>query len=322
MLNTIPNSTRAPDDGSGGGGSGGAGGGGADTSAGGGGADTTAGAGGADTVGGGAGGDKLWSDGLSDDLKGSPIVARYKSLQDFVNGAVALEKRLGAPADQLLRVPTKPEEMDAFARDVFKRLGAPDTADGYTLNLGETADDADKAMGAKFAAHMFEKGGYPPAMVQHAVDFWLAETAAAAQAETQATETANTAAAAALKAEFGAKYDQTAGEIGKLLADLGGDELVKELDLNNNVGASPSLFRFLAKINDKLAEPGPSGDGGRAKTDGKMTPAEAKFARLAMESDPVKGKALRDGAHPMHAAVVEERRRYFAFENPTLNEKG
>lgn len=297
----------APDDGGQGGG--------ADT--GGGGGDTGGGGGGAATMGGGEGQDNLpWFSPLPDDLKSQMAVTRHASLTDFANAAVALEKRMGAPADQLLRVPTKPEEMDGFLRDVFKRAGAPEKADGYQLSLGEAASDDDKAMGAKFAAHMFEKTGAPPGVLQAAVDFWLGETKATAEAEAAAQAELVKTADAALRTEWGAAYEQNKTAIGALVAELGGEALVKELDLADKMGSSPELAKFLLKVANLRAESPGTGDSQRPQVPGaSLTPAQALEKRTALELDPVKMRALMDASDPMHAAIVNERRRYLAFES-------
>ncbi|PZQ63358.1 MAG: hypothetical protein DI570_09200 [Phenylobacterium zucineum] len=301
--------TRAPDDGAGGGGS---------TEAGG---STETGGGGSTIQGGGGQDDLPWYSTLPDDLKGNPTVVRFKSQADAISNMVGLEKRLGAPADQLLRVPTKPEDMDAFAKDVFKRLGAPETAEGYKLEW-EGQTEAEKAVAGEFAKHMFEKGGFPPSAVSAAVEFWRGRVAAEEAAEIEADKQAAAAAETALRTEWGAAFDTTKGEIGKLIAELGGDKLVQELDLNTGLGSSPELARFLKKVVDMRAEGGPTGDGQRAKTgDTPMTPGEARAARAMLEGDPVKSKALFNRDDPMHKSVVEERNRYFAMENPGLHQK-
>jgi hypothetical protein len=294
MQSRIPTSAMAPDDDKGGGG-----------------ADPGAG-GGADP---GGGGDPPpdWFAPLPDDLKSQTTVTRHKSLADFANAAVAAEKRLGVPADQLLRLPTNDEEMATFTKDVFKRLGAPDTPEGYQI-AWEGATDDDKAMIGKFAKHMHEAGAFPPAALQAAAAFWQAETAAAAAAEQQAEAERTAAGEAALKSEWGAAYEAKTKEIGKLLTELGGKDLLDELD-ETKLGSSPHLARLLAKVVDLRAEPGPSGDAKNALPDGAMTPGQAKEARAALEGDPKKMRALTDASDPMHASVLAERRRYLAWEN-------
>lgn len=256
-----------------------------------------------------------WHAALPDDLKSQPAVTRHKTLIDAIQAGIAAEKRLGVPADQLLRVPTKPDDKEAFGA-IYKALGAPETADGYRLDLTGASED-DVATAKAFASAMHEQGPFPPAFLQAATSWYLAEASKAAEAQAAEDAAAATAAETALKTEWGAAYDTTVKEIGKLVAELGGQELADELDLNSKIGSSPALAKFLKKIVDAKAESGPTGDGQRGQQGtGVMTPGEAKHARAALEGDPVKGLALRDRQHPMHASVVDERTKLLAMEYP------
>lgn len=214
------------------------------------------------------------------------------------------------PADQLIRKPTKPEE---FA-DVYRALGAPDSPEGYKIGLPEKATPEDKALADRFAKTMFEKGPFPPDAVAAAIEFINGETQAADEALAKAEEARKAEAQTFLKKELGAAYDPDMKAVGKLLADLGGEELAKEFDASG-LGDNPRLILAFHKVMERLGEPGDL-KGGNAGTGGSapMTPGQAKAARITLENDPVKGPALRDKGHAMHKAVVEERSRLFQLE--------
>jgi hypothetical protein len=149
-------------------------------------------------------------------------------------------------------------------------------------------------------------------MVKAAVDWWNGQTTAAMQAAQEAATQAGAQAEAALKQEWGAAYEPRLREIGRMMTELGGAELQAELD-RSGMGNNPLLMKALGKILDKTVEPGALTNG-QANT-GLMTPGQAKAARLTLENDPIKSAALFDPTHSMHAAVVEERKRYFALES-------
>lgn len=243
-------------------------------------------------------------------LKESPVVLRHKTVEDLARSLTAAESKLGVPADQLIRKPTKPEEYP----DVYRALGAPEKPEDYKIGLPDKATDADRALADRFGKAMFEKGPFPPDFVKAAVDFINGETLAS-DAELEAAQTQRkTEGEAFLKKELGAAYDPEMKAVGKLLADLGGEELAKELDASG-LGDNPRLLLALHKVVEKLGEPGDL-KGGNAGTGGSapMTPGQAKAARITLENDPVKGPALRDSGHAMHKAVVDERRRLFQLE--------
>lgn len=265
---------------------------------------------GAAATGTGAATEEFWT-GFSDDkLKNSPVVLRHKTTEDLARSLVAAESRLGVPADQLLRLPTKDEDYPA----IWKALGAPETAEGYKITLPEGASDEDKAFAQRFGEHMHQAGPFPPQVVKAAVDFVNAETARTDADLKAAEDAARGEGEKLLREQLGAAYDPDMKAVGRMLADLKIDGLQEELNASG-LGNSPRLLLALHKIMDARGEP-QALEGANAGTarGSAMTPATAKAARITLENDPIKGPALRDSGHAMHKAVVAERDRLFAYE--------
>jgi len=253
-----------------------------------------------------------WYSTLPDDLKGDKAIQRHPTLEGAIRALKGAEARMGVPADQLIRKPTTPEEVG----EVYRQLGAPEKPEGYQITLPDGATDADKAMASAFAAHMHEKGPFPNDAVAAAVAFWNGQTAAAAEAAQADMQLRADQGEAALRKAWGADYDDMNKEVGLLLLDAkigGGKDLVAELEATS-LGDKVQLLKFLGKIAEGRREPGsPEGEGRGAVRGEVMTPAAAKAALNALTADPVKGVALRDRAHPMHKAVLEERNKYAAW---------
>lgn len=248
----------------------------------------------------------------ADDLKDNPTVLRYKSPEDMARALVAANNKLGVDPELLIRLPTNDDETKAL----YAKLGAPETPDGYKIELGEGATDADKAVAEAYAKAMHEAGPFPPGFVKASVDFWNAQTAAAAEAEKTAHEAAETEAKATLEKEWGADYANRSKEVGLMLMDEklgGGQALLDELD-DLGLGRSVHLAKLLGNLAVARREPGKMEGEGRSSDSGQMTPGQAKAARTVLENDPVKGAALRDKADPLHDTVVAERNRYFDLE--------
>ena len=219
-----------------------------------------------------------------------------------------------------MRLPTKPEDY----ADVYRKLGAPETPEGYKIGLPEKATEADKALATKFAQTMFEKGPFPPQFVAAAVDFINGETLAGMEEQAAAAKERGEAGETLLKKALGAKFDPEMKAVGKLLTDYDA-EIAKELgeepgglkeELNlEGKGDSPRLMLLLQKLSDRVAEPGGVDGQGRGDSGkGGLSPAQAKAARLNLENDPVKGAALMDNSHSMHKSVLEERTRLIRLE--------
>ena len=250
-------------------------------------------------------------EGFSDaSLKDSQVVLRHGSVEDLARSLVNAEKRLGVPADQLIRKPTKDEDY----ADVYRALGAPEKPEDYGIGLPDNATDDDKALAQRFAQAMFDKGPFPPQMVKAAVEFINGETLAGDEALKAASEARRTETETLLKKELGQAYDPELKAVGKLLNDLGGEELKAELDASG-LGDNPRLIMAFHKVIERLGESQTvHGQGSGVSGMVGMTPGQAKAARLNLENDPIKGGALRDASHAMHKTVMEERRRYLEAE--------
>lgn len=252
-----------------------------------------------------------WYAGLPDDLKSQGHVTRHASVEDAVRALIGAEKRLGVPADQLVRLPTKPEE----SADLYRKLGAPETADGYKIGLPDGATDEDKATAKSFAEHMHKAGPFPPDFVKAALDWNNAQTEAGNKALAAAEAERRTAGETFLKNELKAGYDPEMKAVGKLLNDLGGPELRAELDLSGH-GDNPRLMLALHKMVEKLGEPQTIDGGNRGSgVPGQLTAGQARAAREILENDPVRGPALTDKSHAMHGSVMAERKRLLRIEN-------
>ena len=253
----------------------------------------------------GAGDPPPWYEALPDDLKGEKTILRHANLEDAVRALVGAEKRLGVPADQLVRLPSKPEEMG----DLYRKLGAPETPDGYKIALPENASDEDRAAAKSFAEHMHKAGPFPRAVVEAALAWNNQMAEASAKALEDAQTAAKEAGEAFLKDKLGAAYDPDMKAVGQLLNELGGKELAEEFNARKS-GSNPRLMLAFHKVIERLGEPSTL-DGNRDGTDtpGKLTRGQAKAALETLENDPLKGKALRDSSHPMHKSVLAERTR-------------
>lgn len=252
----------------------------------------------------------LFWEGFTDEaLKNSPVVLRHKTVEDLARSLDHAEKRLGVPADQLIRKPSKPEEMP----DVYRALGAPETPEGYKIALPDNASDEDKAAAASFAKHMHEKGPFPPDVIAAAIEWNNAQAEGASASLAEAQEAAKAEGAGYLKKHLGAAFDPEMAAVGQMLVDSKIEGLKEELDASG-LGNSPRLMRFLHEQLLARAEPG-SLEGRNSGTGAgrEFTPGEAKAQLAALNADPVKGIALRDRNHSMHKTVLAERDRLAAL---------
>ena len=282
-------------------------------------ADDGAGAGAGEGTGGAGAGagagaaDKPFYEAFTDDtLKTSAAIQRYKDPEALAKGYVELEKRYGIDPARRIDLPADPNDKDGMMA-VYDRLGRPKTPDEYGFKLDDKATDADKGFLAR-ATKAFHDAGLPTSQAKAVFELWQAETVAANTAAQEA-ETAKTAEGkAALQKEFGQAFDVRQKEIGRLVETYFGGTTAETLK-GDGLFRYPELAKGLAKLVEKMAEPGAAGGGsGEAATgDRAMSPAQAKAAVATLKADPVKSAALFDDGHPMHKAVVAERDRLLAL---------
>lgn len=83
-----------------------------------------------------------WTDGLNENSQGFVQNKGWESAEQMLESYQHLEKTVGAPADQVLRLP---KEGDAEGwSDVYNRMGRPESPEGYKLDsAGATEDGID-----------------------------------------------------------------------------------------------------------------------------------------------------------------------------------
>lgn len=131
-------------------------------------------------------------------------VKNYKDPEMVVESARNLEKLLGAPRESLLRLPT--DEKAPEWEQVYQRLGKPEKADGYGLEVPKEGGASKEFI--DWAKDAFHKANLSTAQAKAVLDQWNGLSAAEA---TKAQEVANAKSAQEatdLKAAWGNAYEQ------------------------------------------------------------------------------------------------------------------
>ena len=240
--------------------------------------------------------------------------AQTKGLKDAesaVKSAYNAEKLLGAPADQIIRLPSEmtPEAM----KGVLAKLGAPDSADKYEIPAAEGLPVDEAFQG--WAKGTFHKLGLPAATAKALVEEWNGYVKSALDSQTADAQAKFTADESALKTEWGNGFDRK-----MLVAKNAAQKLGFSEEILNGLEAQlgyAGVMKFMAELGGKLGEDtfvGDTGTGNRGF--GQMTPAEAKVEWEKMLMDSEVTKALTSQNHPGHRAAVEKKTRLFSIMHP------
>ncbi len=247
--------------------------------------------------------------GLSDDKRAHLEKNGYKSIDHLLDSDINYSKRMGVPADQLLRVPGASfEDAPEPYVEILKALGASDDAGAYG-SPPDTLKFKDDAWGR--VTEMFARNNVPPFMASKllselpgligdipggeasggGVSEDDARDALVGQYGEEAASQMLSDAQALLKAKVSS--NSKLAEIGSYLEDTG-------------LGNDPRMVAFLASIAQDY-----SGSKILNLTDfrsqSEVSKAEAQAELDRIEKDPVASKALFDRNHPDHKSLVERR---------------
>lgn len=92
-----------------------------------------------------------WTDGLSDEFKGYIEHKGYKTAEDVLKAHKSLEKFIGIPKDEILRMP-KADDAEGW-KEFNAKLGKPEKPEGYKIEAPKEGGDPKFVEWAKTAFH-------------------------------------------------------------------------------------------------------------------------------------------------------------------------
>lgn len=240
---------------------------------------------------------------LPPEIKDNPTLSKYKSVPELANAYINAQRFIGG---EKLPVPKTDED---FAL-VYDKLGRPQSPEEYKIELPKEIPSefvkpetmaSFKSLAHKIGLNDKQAGE----LAKWYFDGALGDAEAIKQAETQAREQGE----AALKREWGNGYERKIADAQSAFKEFGGDEL-GELMVASGLGNHPAVLKAWANIAAKIMPDRQLA--GDKKTQGALTPEEAKAERLAVMAHP----AYTDKYHPEHALYVQKAQKLFQQEFP------
>lgn len=224
----------------------------------------------------------------------------WKGPVDAVKAYENAERLIGADkAGRAIVMPkddATPEERAAF----FDKLGRPSDAADYKFDVPEGSPEG-YADGARAKFHELGlTSAQAEALVAWNNEFATTHGTKAAEAAEAARVADEQAQEAALKTEWGAKYDENVAQAQAAAKAFGLDEA--QLDKLEGALGFSGLMKFMQNLGARVGEG--QLEGGQGGTGGAMTPAEAQSALKALNSDAEFMKAWTDKRHPGHEDAV------------------
>jgi hypothetical protein len=216
-----------------------------------------------------------WTSSFPEELRGYVQNKGFKDAGTVVDSYRNLEKLIGVPKEQLLKLPTKPD--DAAWNDVYDRLGRPQKAEEY--KFGEKSADPEFV---KFMKENMHKLGVSRTQGEQLAakwdEYWGSKDQTNLQNQNQRVQVEETA----LKKEWGAAFDHNVSVARNAAREFGMDEAT--IDKLESAMGFANVIKFMHNIGSKIGEDKFVSSGPNAFR-GPLTPEAARNQISALKAD-------------------------------------
>lgn len=247
---------------------------------------------GAQPEGGAGGGEGSWVDNLPEDVRGYVQQKGFEDPSTLAQSYRDLEKLMGAPQDQLLRLP-KEDDTEGW-QEVFNRLGRPKEPDGYQLERAEGAPEDENF--EQFMKHTAHELGLTPEQLNGLVQRLDGQVKEHQASQQQQREYDAAEVDRQLRAEWGAAADEKFNRVDQIADSLGFTE--EQLAGLRDAMGPVEAMKFVDSLGEKMGEDQlvDGGQGGRGKSQlGSLPPDAAKQEIEQLRRDPNFAKRVQDG---------------------------
>lgn len=245
-----------------------------------------------------------WKDGLGD-LAKDPTLGSINDIPSLAKSYIHAQKMVGK--DKII-IPDQFATPEDWNKQVWSKLGLPESADKYEFKAPEGTDPAFLSKFKEFAL----KGGILPKQAEGLFDFYTNYTKEVIQAQDNENKQMFDSAVADLKKEFGTAYEKKLGVASNFFNTVA-DDATKKLFQETGLGNNPAVIKLFAKIAAMNGEDQfvPSHEKGNLG----LTPAEAQTKINEIMGN--KEHPYFNKQHPNHANAVAEVGKLFAMQSPS-----
>ena len=256
-----------------------------------------------------------WKASLPEDIRDNQLIHNANSIESLAKTAIHAQSMIGADK---IAVPGRWANDDDW-NNVYTKLGKPEDAQGYKLELKEgTQVDKDMESWYRGLAH---KAGLNDRQANTIFQEYMAKEAelkaANAPPSPEDVEIIKGEAEIALKKEWGKAFDTKMNEAKGVLTEFAPKDFDQLLTKDGvPLGNDPVFIKTLANIgnyiNSKLGEDKMIGN----KQQPQYTPADAEKEIAALRGDPRDGGPYWDKKHPDHIRTVQQVQELMEYMHP------
>ena len=239
---------------------------------------------------------KSWKETISEEFRNDPNISKFTEIDALAKSYINATRMIG---QDKVAVPNENSTDDQW-NEVYGKLGRPESADKYQLEVQSETAPLDESAIKQFAENAHQLG-LNNKQAQGILEFYKNSMEGSIQQARVDTETAQANAEQELRKEWGRSYDENikkAGAIAK--ANMSEDILNMELKDGTRIGDHPSVIKGFASIANLMSEDklvSTESDNVDRGTD-----YEAEISKLVNDRDgPYWNKS-----HPDHDKVVQQ----------------
>ena len=237
-----------------------------------------------------------WKDSISQEFREDPNISKFTEIDALAKSYINATRMIG---QDKVAIPNENSTDDQW-NEVYGKLGRPESADKYKLEVQSETASLDENAIKQFAENAHQLG-LNNKQAQGILEYYKNSMEGSVQQARVDTETAQANAEQELRKEWGRSYDENikrAGAIAK--ANMSEDILNMELKDGTRIGDHPSVIKGFANIANLMSEDKMIGTGEDNSTSGRDYQSE--ISSLVNDKDgPYWNKA-----HPEHDKVVQQ----------------
>ena len=239
---------------------------------------------------------KSWKEAIPEELRNDPNISKFTELESLAKSYVNATRMIG---QDKVAIPNNNSTEDQW-NEVYDKLGRPESADKYQLDVKSDVVPLDESAVKSFAENA-HKLGLNNKQAQGILEFYKNSMEGSAQQNQVDMETAQAQAEQELRKEWGRAYEDNikkAGAVAK--ANMDANILDMQLKDGTRLGDHPSIIKGFANIANILSED-------------KLVSTESESVSQGIDYSAEISKIVndRDGpywnkAHPDHDKVVQQ----------------
>jgi hypothetical protein len=239
---------------------------------------------------------KSWKETISEEFRNDPNISKFTEIDALAKSYINATRMIG---QDKVSVPNENSTDDQW-NEVYSKLGRPESADKYKLEVKSETAPLDESAIKQFAENAHQLG-LNNKQAQGILEFYKNSMEGSAQQARVDTETAQANAEAELRKEWGRAYEDNikkAGSVAK--ANMNAEILDMELKDGTRLGDHPAVIKGFANIANLLSEDKLVGT--ESENVDQSTDYSAEISKIVNDRDgPYWNKS-----HPDHDKVVQQ----------------